>query len=173
MRFRNLSNIALDTEFWRLLAEPLSLSGRLPGALTDRLGLYRKESLRVTIRPSLSRRTDAPDGTYTTGHISLFPCPKCSEASLLATYLHELFHAWLHQRNARAYLRWPHCDKADAFADAAYELLGGRIHGPRCTQHQLPVRRARAGLSRYAALCSRLRRTSLVSLKGWSPNAGG
>jgi hypothetical protein len=173
MRFRNLSNIALDTEFWQLLAEPLALSGPLPGALSDRLGLYRGESLRVTIRPRLSRRTGAPDGTYTTGHISLFPCPKCSEASLLATYLHELFHAWLHQRNERVYLRWPHCDKADTFADAAYDLLGGRIRGPRCTQHELAVRRARSRLSRYAALCSKLGRTSLASLRRWSPNAMG
>ncbi len=102
MRYRDHSGLQIHRSLWTALAHPLGLDGRLPGALNDDLEMYSGNSLRVSVRPTLDRDTDHPSGTYTYGHISLFPCPKCTRAFLTCVYLHELFHAWLHQNRRRA-----------------------------------------------------------------------
>jgi len=170
MRFRNLSDIECNARIWRELAASLNLSGPLPRAVVNHNGLYIGRILRVTFRPRLRRRLSIPGGTYTHGHISLFPCPNCDQASLIWVYLHELFHAWLHQREQQLYRDWSHCEKADQFTDAAYTLLGGRIRSRSCQQHKLSMVRAAKALPQFRALCSVLQNKSTgASLRRWSP----
>ena len=127
MRFRNLSSLDIDRDLWRALARPFGMDRALPGAIADNLGLYVGKSLRVTIRPQLEREPEHPSGWCSYGHISLFPCPICTPAFLTCVYLHELFHAWLHEVDDDLYLTWRHCEAADRFADTAFELLGGIV----------------------------------------------
>src|SRR5262245_13407857 len=109
MRVRNLSNVAIDRKLLDALARGFGLGGKLPQALADDVGLYVGQSLRVTVRPRLHRPERHPSGTYTTGHITLYPCPSCSAAWVVAIYLHELFHAWVSQVDPRLYMRTSHC----------------------------------------------------------------
>jgi hypothetical protein len=150
MRLRNLSDIAVDRDLWTQLAKPLALDGILPGALRDEADLYSGNTLRVTIRPRLSRPAGRPTSSYTCGHIAIYPCPHCRYGFLTWVYLHELFHAWLDQVDESLYLSWDHCTVADRFANGAYALLGASAKSnDRCATYRFDDETARQRLHRY------------------------
>ena len=166
MRYRNSSEFGIDRDLWTGLARPFRIDGSLPGAIADDLGLYVGKSLRVTIRPKLNRASEHPSGSYTCGHISLFPCPTCNPAFLTRVYLHELFHAWLDQVDEKLYLDWQHCETADAFADTAFTLLGGRI-GNKCGGYRAALGFMRQRLPWYEAFVETLASLRGPAIKRW------
>src|SRR5689334_7931704 len=113
MQIRNLSTLRIPKPLWRRLAASVGLAGVLPGAIKDRLGLYgSSRTLRVTVRP-FSRVNEGEvtaTGSYTFGHVTLYPCRRCNPASLTQVYLHELVHAWLHQYHEGLYEAWSSCE---------------------------------------------------------------
>ncbi|HEY3176980.1 MAG TPA: hypothetical protein VGK94_14595, partial [Candidatus Polarisedimenticolia bacterium] len=59
------------------------------------------------------------------------------------TYLHELFHAWLHQYRPQTYDRFESCTAAERFADATFRALGGHIKPARlCGSYSIQLSRA-------------------------------
>jgi len=135
MRFRNLSNIKIPRHLWFSLALSMGLGARLPQTIEDEYGMYgRNRTLRITVNPERERNQSHEDvivGSYTFGHISLFPCPRCSVGFLTFTLLHELHHAWLHQYQEATYENTRLCEVAESFANDAFVAIGGRIIEPR------------------------------------------
>ena len=167
MRYRDHSGLQIDRVLWTALARPLGLDRSLPGALNDDLGIYSGTSLRVSVRPRLNRDADHPSGTYTYGHISLFPCPECTPAFLTCAYLHELFHAWLHQTDEDLYTSWDHCDRADTFGDTAFALLGGAM-SPKCTGYRFRSRTAWNRLRTYEVFATTLPSRGPAAIRRWN-----
>jgi hypothetical protein len=152
---------------WVELAKPLSLDSTLRQAELDDLGLYTAKSLRVTVRPQIHRAPDRPQGSYTYGHVTLYPCPSCSFAFLTLMYLHELFHAWLDDLDPELYLDWDHCDTADSFADTAFDLLGG-VATERCRAYKLPKRIAWMQIPVYRAFADTMAKQGRTSIRQWN-----
>jgi hypothetical protein len=118
----------------------MGLGGPLPGAIADDIGLYSSKTLRLTVRPTRRalRGAVVTTGTYTPGKITLYPCTRCSVAFLTQVYLHELFHAWLHQFHPEVYHHHESCPVAEEFADKSFAVLGGRIRPRRlCGSYSL------------------------------------
>lgn len=147
MRFRNLSSFTIPKDLWRSLASAMELSSVLPQALSDELGMYGEyRTLRITINPERvrgSQHSQVTLGSYTFGHISLFPCPNCTVGFLTHVLLHELHHAWLHQYHEVIYESVDSCRMEDAFASEAFKILGGRIGAEgKCADFKLDVENA-------------------------------
>ena len=169
MRFRNLSELRLDRWLWRELARPLGLHAALKGAMADDLGIYSGKSLRITIRPRRTRERDHVAAHYTYGHITIFPCPRCRIGWIVVAYLHELVHAWLHDKDSHLYGSWNHCAFADRFADNAYLLLGGEV--PRdgdCARFRFNSHNAGQRLTLYRRFAGSLATRSGSGIKRWT-----
>ncbi|MEJ2403693.1 MAG: hypothetical protein P8171_05305 [Candidatus Thiodiazotropha sp.] len=97
--------------------------------------MYGKNStLRVSVNPERERNHSHEDvivGTYTFGHIALFPCPRCSSGFMTFTFLHELHHAWLHQYKEDVYEKRTLCEVAERFSYDAFSALGGEVLEPK------------------------------------------
>ena len=168
MRFRNLAEIDLDRSLWKELARPLRVHANLSGAIADDLGIYCGKSLRVTIRPRLTRHKDHSAAHYTYGHISIFPCPRCEVGWLVVAYLHELIHAWLHDTNVSLYDSWDHCEFADSFADNAFLLLGGDIPSDGdCGEFRFSSKNAWRKLNQYQRFVQSLLKCDGEQIKQW------
>lgn len=175
MQIRNLSNLAVPTRLWHALADIMKVGARLPKARWDRkwkdYGEYGKcRVLRVTVRPV---RVVEPGrvltaGTYTSGTINLFPCPKCSPAFLTHLLLHELVHVWLDQYHRDLY--WNSEALAERFADAGFMALGGRIRPRRvCGSYRWRVREAERRIPAFARLAASLVENSPRWILRWRP----
>src|SRR5262245_16687538 len=103
MRFRSFNDEVIPRDLWFRLAEAMHLAGDLPEARpkdVDFICYGNQRRLRVSILKRSQRRRRDNDpifGDYTYGYIRLMPCPHCTYAFMTRTYLHELFHAWVHQ----------------------------------------------------------------------------
>ena len=154
MRIRNFSSKSVPRNLWNSLARELGLGGELPGAVADDIGLYPLDKhLRVTIgkEKKYPPRKMVETGSYTFGTIKLNPCPECTTGLLTHLLLHELFHAWLHQRDEGVYLSTDHCALAEKFADLAFESLGGRVRPRRlCGSYLLASHNAERRLDDFA-----------------------
>ncbi len=172
MRFRNLSSIVIDKGLWHALAESMKVGGRLPLALSDDIGIYLGNTLRVTIRPERPRKPGSNTASRTCGHISLYPCPRCSAGFLTRLYLHELVHAWLQQYHEPFYLSWNSCELADVFADHGFTLLGG-IAPPddHCNKYCLDVQSAMGRLGDFAEYAGALVSLDREGIARWQPRA--
>ena len=105
---------------------------------------------------------------YTYGHISLFPCPTCSPAFLTHIYLHELFHAWLHQADEQLYLDWQHCEHAEEFANVSFTLLGGSV-AKTCGDYKAKLAIMHQRISLYDAFVGTLECLRGAAIKRWNP----
>ena len=169
MRFHNLSRIRVNKTLWQDLAKAIGVDGRLPGAIADKYGIYIGHTLRITVRPQMRRGwKSTPDACYTYGHITFYPCPKCTFAFLTNLYLHELFHAWLHQTDDKLYTYWDHCSNAEDFADTGYRLLGGQIpKSGSCGNYVLDVGAAMESLSEFRNFAGTLTSRRGELIKNW------
>jgi len=158
MRIINLARLAVPRPLWTRLAASLELHNTLPQAVHDLYGLYQtSKSLRVTINPRRNRGTHGKLvtlGHYTCGRISLFPCPRCSTGFLTTIYLHELFHAWLHQYHENLYERYQSCALAEEFSIIAFRSLGGITpsNKKQCWSYKLSIKLAMSRLDLYKRL---------------------
>ncbi len=154
LRFRNLSGLTVPRTLWIELANGVGLGGALRRAVDDDLGLYVGSNLRVTVNRMIERGDrNVVAGTYTYGHISLYPCSTCNVAFLTEVYLHELVHAWVDEfREREVYDHWEACAVADKFAAQAFRRLGGRVNGTGsrrlCHSYSLSVERAALNVPR-------------------------
>jgi hypothetical protein len=169
MRVRNLSSIAIPVALWRELAYEMRVSGNLPGALADHIGIYRKcKTLCVTIHPR--RRSISGEvvtvGAYTYGRISLFPCSICGAGFMTQVFIHELVHAWLHQYHEKIYAS--SCELAERFADAAFIALGGKIRSSHvCGSYHLPLKHAKQNFPAFQRLAASLIRRRPNAIMRW------
>lgn len=155
-----MARLTVPRPLWTHLAAGLKLHNTLPQAVHDLYGLYQtSKSLRVIINPRRNR--GAPGklvtlGHYTCGRISLFPCPRCSVGFLTTIYLHELFHAWLHQYHENLYERISSCALADKFSDLAFRSLGGvaPTNSKNCWSYKLSATQAMNRLQRFEELAT-------------------
>ena len=140
MRIRNISNVHINKKIWRELCSFFGLVDILPGYLKDDLGMYPHKYLNISIRERKKLLIDEDGqvvtGSYTYGHIYLYPCKKCNFASLTHVLIHELYHCWLHQNYPMFYDRVEHCSVADNIADIIFCWIGGRI-GSSCSSYRL------------------------------------
>jgi hypothetical protein len=144
------------------LAKELGLDGALRGAAEDEFGLYTASTLRITVRPQRMRKeNNILAGTYTYGHIVLYPCPRCNVAFLTTVYLHELVHAWVHEyRPRQVYDRWNACTLADKFSAQAFKHLGGSVSRrpthPLCQKYSLSIDIALSRVTQISKLFTRI-----------------
>jgi hypothetical protein len=179
MRIRNRSKIKIPSELWRKIAATLGLAETLPQAVNDELGMYGSvRSLRVSINRPVPGRHEKPGavaGSYTFGHIMLYPCPRCTPGFLTFIFLHELCHAWLHQFHERLYELYDSCGMCDEFAESAYRILGGvSMRRLSCNQFPLSLRTATARFEKFQTFAERyesLREPALRSLLGRKAHA--
>lgn len=163
MRITNLARLALPKPLWISLAASLQIDKTLPQAVHDLYGLYQTgKSLRVIINPRRNRGALGKSvtlGHYTCGRISLFPCPRCTTGFLTTIYLHELFHAWLHQYHENLYERVSSCALADEFSDIAFRSLGGDAptNSKNCWSYKLSITQAMNRLQRFGELATSYR----------------
>jgi hypothetical protein len=160
MRVRNRSKIKIPVDLWRKIATALGLDKVLPQAVDDELGMYSAvRSLRVSINRSMPRSHDKPRavvGSYTFGHITLYPCPRCSPGFLTFVFLHELCHAWMHQYHERIYETYDSCTLCDEFAESGYRILSGvSIRKRSCGQFLLSKDRANMRFKNFQAFAQR------------------
>jgi len=148
MRLRNSTTLVVDRQLWRELANPLGLTGTLPTAIRDELAMYPCKSLRVEISSLKDPSGEHTVGSYSSGRIQLFACPRCSFGFVTWVFLHELFHAWTHQTDESRYESTDHCDEADAFSDRTFLLLGGK-RGKACGSFHLSLHQAKRRLPDY------------------------
>ena len=173
MRFRNLSSLSVNKQLWGKLATAMAVGGQLPLAAEDDTGTYLAKTLRVTIRPQLRRASafvDVMQASYTCGHISFYPCPRCSSAFLVALYLHELVHAWLHQTDECLYISWDHCSLANEFSDIGFSILGGHVpRSENCSQYSLEESEALARVFGFETFAASLTQRRGKAIKEWKP----
>lgn len=177
MRFKNQSSVTIPKDFWIALAEVMNVVSVLPEAVEDEYGMYKScKTLRVSVRQKRHRKKDldglGQTGYYTCGHIVLFPCLKCSAASLTNFYLDNLASAWLHQYHESLYI-WSLCNPSwsvlDTFADRGFEVLGGTVGGPICSKYRLNLRTAMNRLSHFRKYTESLTYLSRSKIKSWKP----
>jgi len=176
MRLRNLSTEKVPRELWHGAARMMGLGALLPQAGADDIGLYPRDGrLHVTVRPRRlnPRGLLVETGRYSSGKIRMSPCSRCSLAFLSEVFLHELFHAWLDQRNPSLYIDWDHCDVAERFARTGYRLLGGN-RGSRdtCSGHRLRPHPSRRHWGDFRGLVDSLEHQTDRGLEGWHPVTG-
>ena len=148
----------VDEKIRVLVAKP-GLDGHDRGAkivaraLRD-AGLVDRQQLTVVIHDACDSDEDVPDGTHTLARIDVSPCAGCNPGFLFATYLHELFHAWLYEYHEPLYFaEWPEsfCDRC---AVAVLRSLGGKVRrGAKCARFVAPGRNVwRSRLGKAAKL---------------------
>ena len=168
MRLKNLSDIHIPRQLWYRLVSAIGLGGRLPQALEDEYGIYGKNrTLRVSVNPGRERNSEHESvvvGTYTFGHIALFPCPRCSLGFMTFTFLHELHHAWLHQYKEKEYEEREFCEVAEGFAGDAFSALGGKVIEPmKCADYILDTDLAEHRIDDYCKVVSKYCRYSTTT----------
>jgi len=162
LRFRNLSGLALPKGLWRELAIIVGVGSTLRRAREDDLGMYAGYALRVTVNPARERKEgNSLAGSYTYGHIALYPCSRCNVAFLTEVYLHELVHALVDDcRSREVNDHWYACAVADSFATQAFARLGGEVaqHSVmrECQGYSLSVDTALSRVARLTGLVERL-----------------
>ncbi len=145
------ATITIDRALWRDLSRPMGLARALPDALDNSLQMYTSRRLLVKLTCTSQHHDHSSNtavGTYSFGRIELFECPGCTFAYVTWVLLHELFHAWAHQYHEDFFETVEHCRKADAFANRAFALLGGK-RSTSCSSFELPLRVARGRLAAY------------------------
>jgi hypothetical protein len=171
MRFMNSSTLVLPKLLWSQLAGAMKLDGILPGAKSDELGMYGTvKSLRVTVRRERQVRKGqvVTTGSYTYGHVTLYPCPNCSVAFVTQVFIHELMHAWIHQYHSPLYSKSDTCEVAERFANAGFKALGGKRGSLKnCGSYTFPTRLSLARVFEFRALAANLRAEMPTGLLAW------
>ena len=160
MRIRNRSKIRIPVDLWKKIAATLGLAEALPQAINDELGMYGAvRSLRVSVNQPVPGRHENPKavvGSYTFGHITLYPCPRCTPGFLTFVFLHELCHAWFHQYHERLYEAYDSCGMCEEFAEAGYRILSGVSPRSRsCGEFIFSRRAATARFAKFQMLAER------------------
>lgn len=165
MRVRNLSDLQPPRALWSDLATAFGVGGELRRAREDDLGIYSGDSPRITINPRRERpHRNEVVGSYTYGHVALYPCSICSTAFLTWVYLHELVHAWVDEYRSRSvYQHWEACPLADELASRAFAALGGVETLPEgtsrvCQGYEIDLQEALMYMHRVKPLAAELRR---------------
>lgn len=93
MRFRNLSKTETPKKLWKGIARKLKIHKNLPKAEEYGILIYTNKTLQVTIDKPINQDIANQKvilGTYSSGSIFLYPCPKYTIGFLTFTYLHEI-----------------------------------------------------------------------------------
>ena len=162
----------LPIRLWQALARAMSVDGVLPGAVSDDLGMCPCKTLRITIRRErhVQPGNVVTTGSYTYGHITLYPCVHCTPAFLTQVYLHELAHAWLHQHHPAVYDRLESCPLAERFANAGFRVLGGKARRVTlCSSYSLPYSNTLTRLDGFRILAKSLTETPELVINTWRP----
>ena len=165
VRFRNLSKLKIPKPLWSSLAKIMGLGSTLPQSNRDWEMYKPHRTLRITINPANKKKPKkgTMTGSYTYGHISFYPCPRCTIGLLTQVYLHELHHVWMDQYHRKTYLKNRDKDERESerFADKAFRILGGKFGSKKtCWSYYLNTDEAIKRLEKFRKFSNSITKSS-------------